>query len=198
MGYRPTIYGIGYLGEGKYKPSNNGEITHCYRVWRAIIQRCYDEKFHKRQPTYKDCRVSEEWLNFQNFAKWYEENYYEIEGEKMQLDKDILIKGNKIYSPSTCIFVPSKINVLFTKANRIRGELPIGVYFDKEKNKYRSQCYINNKKVRLGRYKTIEEAFLVYKNFKENHIKEIAEYYRDYIPNELYQAMINYEVEITD
>lgn len=96
--YERTVYGVGYLGEGKYKCKENGKYTKCYKVWNSMLQRCYDKKYHRKEPTYKDCEVSEEWHNFQSFAEWYDKNYYEIEGETMALDKDILIKHNKIYS----------------------------------------------------------------------------------------------------
>ena len=106
--YEKRYYGVGYLGEGKYKMSENRKLTKCYKAWYHMLQRCYDHKLHERYPTYKDCKVSEEWHNFQNFGKWFDDNYYEIEGETMTLDKDILTKHNKIYSPETCIFVPQK------------------------------------------------------------------------------------------
>ena len=92
-----------------------------------MLTRCYSDKYKKKKPTYEDCKVYEELLNFQNFAKWDSENYYEIEGETMCLDKDILVKHNKIYSPETCVYVPNTINVLFTKSDKIRGNTPIGV-----------------------------------------------------------------------
>ena len=201
--YERRYYEVGYLGEGKYDINENGKHTKCYNTWHDMLKRCYDENFHKRQPTYIDCNVSEEWHNFQNFAKWYYENYYEIEGQKMCLDKDILMKYNKIYSPDTCVFVPNIINVLFTKNDKNRGNNPIGV-FDCEKVKYRVECSVynfdKNKKERkyLGVYDTQEEAFEVYKEFKERYIKKVADYYKDKIPDKLYQALYNYEVEITD
>lgn len=202
--YEPRVYGKGYIGEGKYKSRVNGEKTKMYKFWIGMLQRCYDEKFQEKHPTYKGCSVCKEWLNFQNLAKWYEENYYEIDGQRMCVDKDILIKGNKIYSPQTCMFVPHIINTLFIKSDKIRGSYPIGVSYDKECDKYRSVCKVydfKNKKQKskhLGRYNTTEEAFMSYKFFKENYIKEIAEYYKDKIPSNLYNAMYKYTVEITD
>ena len=201
--YERRTYGVGYLGEGKYKGKENGKATKCYNTWKNMLKRCYDPKYHEKYPTYIDCKVCEEWLNFQNFAKWYYENYYEIEGQKMCLDKDILMKYNKIYSPDTCVFVPNIINVLFTKNDKNRGNNPIGV-FDCENGKYRVDCSVynfeKNKKERkyLGVYDTQEEAFEVYKEFKERYIKKVADYYKDKIPDKLYQALYNYEVEITD
>lgn len=116
--YERRFYNVGYLGEGKYKVSENGKNTRVYDTWKAMLQRCYSEKEHERHPTYIGCEVYEGWHNFQNFAKWYDNNYYEVDNEKMCLDKDILNKGNKIYSPDTCIFVPETINKLFIKNDK--------------------------------------------------------------------------------
>ena len=167
-----------------------------YKTWQSLLQRCYDTKLHEKYPTYKNCTTCEEWHNFQNFAKWYDENYYEIDGEIMCLDKDILIKGNKVYSPETCIFVPRRINILFTKTDANRGNLPIGV--TQKNDKYVITMRINKKFVSNKSYKTPQEAFKVYKYFKEKYIKEIADEYKDKIPVKLYNAMYKYKVEITD
>ena len=202
--YNKTLYNIGYIGEGSYNTKFGSKHTIQYDCWKNMMNRCYDEKSLKNNPTYKDCKVCEEWHNFQNFAKWFDENYYEINSQTMHLDKDILQKGNKIYSPETCVFVPQRINKLFTKSNATRGDLPIGVIYRKDKNKntFQSQCSIYDKDKykpkHLGYYNTPEEAFYKYKEFKENYIKEVAEEYKDVIPVKLYEAMINYVVEITD
>ena len=201
--YDKTIMNVGYLGEGKYKPIENGYHSLNYKTWRSMLDRCYNENFHKKETTYEKCEVCEKWHNFQNFSKWFEENYYKIEGEKTHLDKDILNKGNKLYSPETCIFVPQRINKLFIKSNKSRGKYPIGVTLHKGCNNFCSRCSIldeNNNIIRkeIGYFKTIEEAFLAYKTFKEQYIKQVADEYKDKIPKKLYDAMYNYKVEITD
>ena len=202
--YHPSVYGIGYFGVGDYKSRDEqGNITKAYHDWIHMIKRGYDEELKNKYPTYKDVIVYKGWHNFQNFAEWWYNNYYEIEGEQMNLDKDILYKGNKIYSPDTCIFVPKRINTLFCKSDTSRGSLPIGVYYHKARGKYCSQCNIlvdNNdtKRKYLGIYNTPEQAFLVYKRFKEAYIKEVADKYKDIIPKELYDAMCNWIIEIDD
>lgn len=201
--YERRFRGIGYLGEGKYTFRVNNEETRCYREWMKILERGYDKKWSEKHPTYESSVVCEEWHNFQNFAKWYYENIYNCNDERMELDKDILYKKNKIYSPETCVFVPSRINKLFTKGDRVRGKYPIGVYYNKKENKFRSQLsYLdeNNKKKRklLGRFNTPLEAFMIYKQAKEKYIKQVADEYKDLIPQKLYEAMYNYEVEIND
>ena len=201
--YDKTVHNIGYIGVGKYTSKINKEYTKEYRTWQGMLERCYDKIYQNKYPTYIGCIVCEEWHNFQNFAKWYEENYYEIEGQKMCLDKDILFKGNKIYSPQTCMFVPNRINVLFIKSEKARGKYPIGVgESGKIRNPFRAYCSVcdeNGKHyIALGNHNTIEKAFTCYKNFKEKYIKQVADEYKDYIPTELYEAMYRYEVEIDD
>ena len=196
--YEPRLYGVGYIGEGKYKMSEGCIKTKAYNTWRAMIERCYNKNKHDR-PTYDECTVCNEWHNFQNFAEWHEENYYEIDNEKMCLDKDIMIKNNKIYSPETCIFVPNRINVLFTKRQNKRGKTFIGLSMYGKDKKFRVSCQNENcKHINLGSYNTQEEAFAVYKQFKENVIKQVADEYKDLIPEKLYNAMYEYEVEIED
>lgn len=200
--YCKTVYNIGYLGEGKYTPRVNNKKTKSYECWCDMLKRCGDENYKKVHTTYKDVACCEEWLNFQVFAEWYEENYYEVSNQRMNLDKDILYKHNKVYSPTTCIFVPQSINKIFTKSDAIRGDYPIGVTYNKHAGKFASQYkrYENNNSttIFLGYFNTIDEAHEVYKIKKEKYIKEIAEIYKDNIPKELYEALYRYEVEITD
>lgn len=105
------------IGEGNYKVSDNTIVNLNYSTWLSMLKRCYNIEFQFKHSSYIGCSVHEDWHNFQNFAKWYDENYYSIGNERIALDKDILVKGNKIYSPETCIFVPHNINNLFTKGN---------------------------------------------------------------------------------
>ncbi len=200
--YHLSVFNIGYMGEGKFKSRDEtGNKTMPYIIWHSMLQRCYDPYFINKYLTYKDCIVCEEWHNFQNFAKWYEKNYYECDNDRMELDKDILIKGNKIYSPKTCVFVPRRINTLFVKNNKNRGEYLIGVYWRNDINKFAVKCSVLNedkKRIHLGFYDNEEEAFYRYKQFKENYIKQVADEYKDLIPKKLYDAMYKYEIEIND
>ena len=200
--YEPRTFGVGYLGEGGYSSRENGKETKCYNTWVSMLRRCYDDKTQEKYPTYKECELCTEWHNFQNFAHWYENNYYQIEDEVMCLDKDILCKGNKIYSPETCCFVPEKINTLFVKCDNSRGNNPIGTYQLPSGN-YRVYC--NNgygEDIYLGTYFNKEEAFRVYKQYKEKVIKEVIDSYEGKIHEPHYSrlryAMYNYEVEIDD
>ena len=196
--FTPSVYNVGIVGLIN-TVDDNGKRIKSYEHWKGMLRRCYSKKSEIKYPTYKDCSVCDEWLYFPNFKKWFDENYYEIDNETMCLDKDILHKGNKIYSPENCVFAPNRINVLFVKNNSKRGSLPIGVCYRKDNNKYSASLRmfdIKNKK--LGCYNTPEEVFNAYKIAKENYIKEVADEYKDKIPNNLYMAMYDYKVEITD
>ena len=187
--YHLSVCGVGYLGVGKH---NNKAHLKVYNTWVEMLKRCYSKKHQEKHPTYIKCSVAEEWHNFQNFVEWYDENY--IEG--YHLDKDILVKGNKIYSPETCCFVPIQINSLLVKCNKVRGKCPIGVH--KVGNKFQSQLTINCNKVYLGFFNTPEEAFQSYKIAKEKEIKIVADKWKDKISPQVYMALNNYKVEITD
>lgn len=185
----PSVYSKGRCTEGHYSSKTHYLI---YSVWYSMLKRCYDETYQERQPAYIGCYVENYFLNFQNFGKWFEDNYM----EGWHLDKDILIKGNKIYSPETCCFVPQEINKLFTKSTKSRGNLPIGV--SKLSNKFVAQLSINDKTVYLGLFNTSEEAFKAYKIAKEEYIREVADKWKDKVDTKVYKAMYNYKVEIND
>ena len=168
-----------------------------------MLQRCYDNIYRRTRPTYQDVTCCNEWLLYENFYEWLhlQENFGKwLNGEKWELDKDILVKGNKIYSPETCCLVPHNVNCLFLKSDASRGNLPIGVH--KNRNAYECSCRdpLTDKDGYIGQSHTIEEAFQIYKNYKENLIKQIAqiEYDKKNITKECYDAMMRYEVEITD
>lgn len=192
----PTKYGVGYMGIGPYVSVEDKKTVKAYAVWADMIRRCYDKSYLKTRPTYQGCTVCEEWKNYQNFAKWHKENYYEFDGDRIALDKDIIKKGNKIYSPNTCVYVPNRINSLILKSDGNRGKLPIGVR-QYGNSYYAVQCGHIPKHIR-GACKTPEEAFLKYKEVKEQEIKNVANQYKDKIPQKLYDALMRYEVEITD
>ena len=95
-------YGVGITGLETIR-DENGELLDSYICWRDMLRRCYSAKYQEKQPTYKGCRVCDDWLYYSNFKNWYDKSYYEVENKTSQLDKDILIKGNKVYSPDTCV-----------------------------------------------------------------------------------------------
>ena len=106
---KPSICGIGFLGYGEHKASVDCNATKVYIAWKGMLKRCYCQKSLEKQPTYKGCTVHLDWHNFQNFAKWYYD-HHPTDGETYRLDKDYLVKGNKVYSPNTCCFLTTGAN----------------------------------------------------------------------------------------
>lgn len=186
------VFNVGYLGKGKYKSKNKGKITKVYYTWHSMIKRCYSENYQRKHITYIGITVCSEWLNFQNFAEWFEENYK----EGFSLDKDIICPDCKLYSPETCCFVPREINSVVIKNKSIRGVLLIGV--EKSHKKYKACISKNGINVCLGYYDTELEAHLVYKDEKEKYIKELANKWKGLITCEVYNTLLTYTVYIDD
>lgn len=193
--YYPSVYNIAYFGIGPYSSRDkNGKQTRCYKIWKEMIGRCYCpstsgyKNYGKQGVT-----VCPEWLNFQNYAKWYYDNCY---NESFVVDKDFLVKGNKIYSPNYCCFIPKEINSAITLRNLNRGNTPVGVII--KNNKIIAQINYMNKKKHLGTFDTIEEAFAAYKKEKEICLKEYADKYKSILPKHVYNAIYNYQILITD
>ncbi len=179
--YHPSVCGVGYLGIGKYKYKSYSNFRN---VWVNMIRRCYDVKTQEKQPTYKDVTVCEEWHNFQNFAEWFEENY--VEG--FVLDKDIICKDCKIYSPETCLVVPKEINNIFVSG--VNKTYPKGVF--KIGNRFGAQININGVVKNLGCYDSIDEASNCFILAKNNHIKNTAEKWKPLINDKIYNYMVEY------
>lgn len=194
--YTKKYCGVGYLGEGRHKPTINGIKTKAYVSWCGVVERCYGKGSTLNKRGYES-KLSEEWHNFQNFAEWFEEHYYEVGNEKMCVDKDLLFKGNTLYSKDTCCIVPNSINTLLQGSEAKRGKYPIGVSYKKDEGFY-ARCNVNNKCVHIGVYNTPAEAFYAYKKFKEQVIKDKVDSMKDVLPNNVYTALVNYEVEEND
>lgn len=185
--FYPTVCGVGYKGVGNFFTNNNCAE---YVSWKDMLERCYSEKDKDEHQSYFGVsKVCDEWLNYQEFGKWYEDNKYDV-NERLHLDKDILFPGNKIYSPYHCLLVPQRINMLFTNRTNNRN-LPNGISFANS-DKY-SAKYGNTE---LGVYGTLEEAYSAYSKAKESKIKEVADEYKNIIPKKLYDALYDYRVRI--
>ena len=127
-----------------------------YLVWENMLMRCYSTKFQERNPTYRGCSVSEEWLTFSAFKIWMEKQDW----EDNQLDKDLLFEGNKVYSTETCVFVTRVVNMFTIDRGNDRGEWPVGVNWHKGRNKFMSRCRnpFTKKLEYLGLYACDQEA----------------------------------------
>ena len=192
--YCKSVCGVGFIGEGEFKTATARKNNKMYECWRGILRRVHDKQMLDRCPTYRDVTICEEWYNFQNFAKWYEENYYEVEGQMMHLDKDILVRGNRIYSPDTCIFVPRDINVVVITYNKKKSKLPVGVSMCSDNIGYVATCNNDSGNHYLGYFKTVYEASNTYKEHKRKTVIKMAEKYKGKIPVKLYEALLEFEV----
>lgn len=190
--YFKEVYGVGFLGESDVDRKS-------YQVWRDMMKRCYDGK----KKEYNDCFVCKEWHNYSNFKSWFQVNYYKLDNnERVHLDKDILIKENRIYCPRACVFTPQRINDFFVKKRTEKRETPLGVSILKN-GKYKSGFSRKDKNgvykyIHFGTFENPTDAFYPYKKAKEEYLKEIANEYKQKIPKLLYNALITWEVEIND
>ena len=195
--YLPSVYGIGISGT-KYPITINGTLTKEYTLWQSMLRRCYSDICKNKRPTYEGCQVSENFKSYEYFYEWCQ-SQVGFGNEGWHLDKDLLIKGNKFYSESTCVFIPSEINTVLVKSDKIRGEYPIGVHWSNTSKAFVAMVKKNKgKREYLGLFTTELEAYNAYKEAKESFVKEQAEKRKDEIDLRAYEALMSYEVEITD
>ena len=193
----PSVFGVGVLGT-KYPSSVNSVQTKEYTLWCNMLKRCYSDTIKKKQPTYEGCEVSENFKSYEYFYEWcHSQIGFGVDG--FEIDKDLLIKGNKVYSESTCVFLPSEINTILIKSTASRGKHLIGVCWSKTHKAFMAQVSKNKgKQEYLGCFNTEIEAFNAYKVAKEAFIKEQVNKWKLQIDERAYEALMNYTVEITD
>lgn len=166
-------------------------------LWVDMLQRCYGDSITLK--SYADCYVSKDWMKC---SKFYEDirgySNYEMLHKGWQLDKDLLVKGNRVYSKDTCCIVPHAINSALTKCKVREGNLPTGVRKLKNSDKYTAQVQFKGKAKYLGSFATIDDAFMAYKVAKQRALKELAEIYKNGLTTKSYLALSNYEVEILE
>lgn len=192
---------IGFKGID-YSTCSNGKTLKEYSLWSSMLTRC-TEKLWVSRPTYVGTTCSENFKSYSFFYEWCQEQVgfgnTDENGKSWCLDKDLLIKGNKIYSEEVCVFVPHRINNLLTKRNASRGKFPIGVYMETTRNRFHALCSVGkSKRKHLGYFNTPQEAFQAYKTFKEALIKQVANEYKEQLDSRVYEALMNYEVNEND
>ena len=195
--YLPSVYGVGIIG-AKYPSSESRRNTKEYELWQSMLERCYSDTSKKKYPTYEGCKVSENFKSYEYFYEWcHNQIGFGVKG--WQLDKDLLVKGNKVYSETTCVFLPQEINTLLIKCTALRGNHLIGVSWSKRDKSFISRVHKNKgKSEHLGLFKTEIEAFNAYKQAKEVFVKEQANKWKGKIDVRAYNALMNYEVGIDD
>ena len=196
------VYGIGVKGMKYPAKKDKKHLIEC-RVWASMLMRCYSKSLIIKKPCYDDCTVSDNFKSYTFFYEWCHEQAgfgnKDENGRYWHLDKDILTKGNRLYSETTCAFVPQRINSLLIKCDSARGEYLVGVSWRKDKNKFASQCRLGGgKRKLLGYFLTAQEAHQAYKLFKEALIKEVADEYKTQLDPRVYEALMNYKVESND
>lgn len=198
---RKLVAGVGFNTLDMPTKINN-KHTPEYVTWREMLRRCYSDNFQKKCPNYIGCSVCEEWHDFKNFYNDLikMDGYNKIGlGRVVNLDKDLLHKGNKIYSKSNCCILPQQLNKLITTRGSSRGDFPIGVHYSEVKRKFVVQLSLSGKKnMHIGYFYDKESAFSAYKKAKESRIKELASYFRNQISIDAYNALFSYEVSIND
>lgn len=189
--YKKSIFGIG-INDSRYEKRKkvNGEYVLCpyYRIWVGMFKRCYSKNFQEKYPTYIGCTVCDGWVYFSAFKDWMMKQDY----KGKHLDKDLMIQGNKVYSPSTCLFVSQKINNLLKPNNSIRGRYKLGVSFSVSAKRLQADCKNGNgSPVHLGYFYNEDDAHLAYCNYKYELIASIAATQED----PLRTALLNYKIK---
>lgn len=198
---RNLVYGLG-VNEKEYPTWDVDKPLREYGLWKDMLFRC-TEKYWAKTPNYIGVTCSDNFKNYSFFYRWCQTQvgFYDSteKGRAWHLDKDLLVKGNKLYSEDTCVFVPSSINNILCKRRGARGEYLIGVTWNKRVKRFVSRCNRGEGVMQyLGYFDSQEEAFQTYKAYKEGIIKQIAEQYKDQLDPRAYQALLNYTVEVTD
>ena len=199
--YAASVHGVGVAG-AKYPITVNGIQTKEYNLWYSMLGRCYSDSFKKQRPTYEGCQVSENFKSYEYFYEWCHSQIgfgNDGNGNPFHLDKDLLIRGNKVYSESTCVFLPQEINKVLTKSASSRGEYLIGVSWHNASKSFMATVSRNKgKQEHLGLFNTELEAYNAYKTAKEAFVKEQANKFKSQIDPRAYEALMNYQVEIDD
>lgn len=175
----------------------NKKLKAC-QLWENMRQRVEDVEFHKQQPTYENVGICDEWLDYQNFADWFDGQVKSgVYKDGWHLDKDILSpKGRKIYSPATCTFLPKDLNNILISKQASRGECARGV--NRHRDKFAARISRGDKGTLQKRFDTELEAFQYYKQHKELYVKSLVSEYKDMLPQEVVDFFNNYEVNFDD
>lgn len=192
--YHPCVYGVGFIGVGPHSVRENGRKSPAYTQWSGIIQRGHSGIFKKENPSYDDVSVSPEWHNFQEFSDWFYKQAHSM-SPGFQIDKDLMIIGNREYSPKACSFVPSQINSLLNDCAGRRGLLKQGVTFEKRRNSYVARISIKGRPMKIGRFPSENLAYSAYIEAKIRYVREMAEEYKLVLHPTVYDNLKNWKLD---
>lgn len=190
--YHPSVLGVGYFGVGCFSSGCSSKHTPEYAAWKSMLTRCYSPLFLNKHPTYRDCFVSRDWHNFQNFAEWFSSQ--EFKGSGYDLDKDLLSKGCKVYSESTCCLIPSVLNMLLINDNTKSSDYPTGVCLQADVGRFSARLSVNGFRKYLGSYKTQEDAYAAYIEAKEVYVREKAAEWRGKVDDRVLSELMLWTV----
>ena len=194
----PTVCGVG-CNDVAFQMNIDRKDIWQYKLWQNMLKRCFDAKYKQHRPTYENVTCCDEWLSFANFFEWVNKEVgYKGKPVGSELDKDIIVKGNKTYSPEFCSFVPTAVNSLLTDSGATRGEFPVGVCFVKGRGKFKTRLNCFGMEKHLGYYTTIEDAVFAYKVAKEAQIKVVAMQYKDVLKPAVFESLMGWELNIDD
>lgn len=191
-----VVWGIGVYDPKVLSRNDAPHLRRIYNLWKGMLRRA-TTGYAEYRPAYSGVTVAQEFHHFAAFAAWVIEQVG-WDAESYQLDKDLLRKGNRTYSPDTCVFIPGAINNLLTSRARMRGDLPVGVAAKSSGSKFAARLNVDGKKIELGEFDNPLSAFAAYKAAKESNIKRMADLHRSGIDPQAYDALMAYQVEITD
>lgn len=193
---RGSVCGVGIYEAGRHAATDSVGQTKLYSLWASMLQRCYLPSVQKRCTSYVGCSVDKRFHHFQDFCDWsvaqvgFPESYH--------LDKDLLVVGNKVYGPETCVFVPNIINNLTLQCKKNRGTYPIGVSYHKTNGTFTAKVVVGWAKRAKAGFAHPEQAFLWYKCEKERIIKSLAAEYKSSIDSRVYVRLMTWEIQVDD
>lgn len=191
------IHGVGWYEKGEFTACVGKKHNKEYKLWSGMLERCYSEVFKELEPTYKKCEASNNFKNYQFFAKWCQ-SQIGFKNKGWHLDKDILIKGNKLYSEDTCVFVPREVNNFLTLRTNHRGKYPVGVVYHMRLKKFAASVSVEGITKHLGYFSTPDEAFKRYSIEKEILSKNLASKWQGLLDGRVIAALNSYKVELGD
>lgn len=179
---RKHYFGVGFVGTGVSRVKD----VRSFAVWVGMLERCYSTEY-LNGGAYQGCYVADEWHCFKIFQEWYEAQPY---CDIYEIDKDLLVKGNRLYSPQTCVLLPKHLNIALQGKRKNMGAYPCGVYYKKKNKNFIAQlAYGDGVQRHLGSFSTWQEAADAYNNAKTDQIRNLAETHKDVLDPRAHSAM---------